>query len=114
LKSAEKSNRREIRIIRQNLLGLFATGLLSGMSIIMAGTASLINKSIEAIILSGIAMFFIFFSIFFYIRISIHKPPASFKFRSMICLLPVTEEPFQFSPAEPVAYELSYNVKINS
>jgi hypothetical protein len=26
----------------------------------------------------------------------------------MICLLPVTVEPFQFSPAEPVAYELSY------
>jgi predicted nucleotidyltransferase len=26
----------------------------------------------------------------------------------MICFLPVTVEPFQFSPAEPVAYELSY------
>jgi hypothetical protein len=26
----------------------------------------------------------------------------------MICVLPVTVEPFQFSPAEPVAYELSY------
>ena len=25
----------------------------------------------------------------------------------MICALPVTVEPFQFSPAEPVAYELS-------
>jgi hypothetical protein len=24
----------------------------------------------------------------------------------MICFLPVTVEPFQFSPAEPVAYEL--------
>ncbi|MEX1348887.1 MAG: hypothetical protein AB1Z31_14240, partial [Desulfobacterales bacterium] len=31
----------------------------------------------------------------------------SSKFRSMICALPVTVEPFQFSPAEPVAYELS-------
>ena len=26
----------------------------------------------------------------------------------MICALPVTVEPFQFSPAEPVAYELSH------
>jgi hypothetical protein len=25
----------------------------------------------------------------------------------MICFLPVTVEPFQFSPAEPVVYELS-------
>jgi hypothetical protein len=38
---------------------------------------------------------------------SIHKPPTSFKFRSMICFLSVSVEPFQFSPAEPVAYELS-------
>jgi hypothetical protein len=37
----------------------------------------------------------------------IHKPPATFKFRSMIGALPVTVEPFQFSPAQPVAYELS-------
>jgi hypothetical protein len=28
----------------------------------------------------------------------------------MICALPVTVEPFQFSPAEPVAYELSYRL----
>jgi hypothetical protein len=28
----------------------------------------------------------------------------------MICFLPVTVEPFQFSPAEPVAYELSKTV----
>ncbi len=39
---------------------------------------------------------------------SIHKPPASFKFNSILCVLPVTVEPFQFSPADPVAYELSY------
>jgi hypothetical protein len=38
---------------------------------------------------------------------SIHKPPASFKFKSSLCVLPVTVEPFQFSPTEPVAYELS-------
>ena len=38
---------------------------------------------------------------------SIHKPPASLKFRSIICVLSVTVEPFQFSPAEPVAYEWS-------
>jgi len=36
---------------------------------------------------------------------SIHKPPASFRFRSMIRNHAVTVEPFQFSPAEPVAYE---------
>jgi hypothetical protein len=30
----------------------------------------------------------------------------------MICLLPVTVEPFQFSPAEPVAYELSHFEKL--
>jgi hypothetical protein len=29
----------------------------------------------------------------------------------MICALPVTVEPFQFSPAEPVAYELSYLIR---
>jgi hypothetical protein len=28
--------------------------------------------------------------------------------QSIICTLPLTVEPFQFSPAEPVAYELSY------
>jgi hypothetical protein len=28
----------------------------------------------------------------------------------MICALPVTVEPFQFSPAEPVAYELNYRL----
>ena len=43
---------------------------------------------------------------------SIHKPPASFKFNSNLCVLPVTVEPFQFSPAEPVAYELSYLIAI--
>ncbi|MGD8211895.1 MAG: hypothetical protein PVF32_18685, partial [Desulfobacterales bacterium] len=30
--------------------------------------------------------------------------------KSILCVLPVTVEPFQFSPAEPVAYELSYNL----
>lgn len=39
---------------------------------------------------------------------SLHKPPASFSFRSMIHDHAVTVEPFQFSPAEPVAYEGSY------
>jgi hypothetical protein len=38
---------------------------------------------------------------------SIYKPPASFRFRSIIRDPPVTEEPFQFSPAEAVAYEWS-------
>jgi hypothetical protein len=38
---------------------------------------------------------------------SIHKPPASIRYRSMIRHLPVTVKPFQFSPAEPVAYEWS-------
>jgi hypothetical protein len=32
----------------------------------------------------------------------------------MICFLPVTVEPFQFSPAEPVAYELSYTKILSS
>jgi hypothetical protein len=40
--------------------------------------------------------------------ISIHKPPASIRFAPMKDTLAVTVEPFKFSPAEPVAYELSY------
>jgi hypothetical protein len=40
--------------------------------------------------------------------ISIHKPPASIIFALMKHALAVTVEPLKFSPAEPVAYELSY------
>ena len=40
--------------------------------------------------------------------ISIHKPPASIRFAPIKYALAVTVEPFKFSPAEPVAYELSY------
>jgi uncharacterized protein (DUF849 family) len=32
----------------------------------------------------------------------------------MICALPVTVEPFQFSPAEPVAYELSNALMVDA
>jgi hypothetical protein len=39
--------------------------------------------------------------------ISIHKPPASIRFAPVKHALAVTVEPFKFSPAEPVAYELS-------
>jgi hypothetical protein len=39
--------------------------------------------------------------------ISIHKPPASTRFAPIKHVLAVTVEPFKFSPAEPVAYELS-------
>ena len=39
---------------------------------------------------------------------SIHKPPASIRFAPIKHALAVTVEPFKFSPAEPVAYELSY------
>ena len=39
--------------------------------------------------------------------ISIHKPPASIRFAPITHALAVTVEPFKFSPAEPVAYELS-------
>jgi len=39
--------------------------------------------------------------------ISIHKPPASIRFAPTTQALSVTVEPFKFSPAEPVAYELS-------
>jgi hypothetical protein len=38
---------------------------------------------------------------------SIHKPPASIRFAPIKHVLAVTVEPFKFSPAEPVAYELS-------
>jgi hypothetical protein len=38
---------------------------------------------------------------------SIHKPPASTIFARIKHVLAVTVEPFKFSPAEPVAYELS-------
>jgi hypothetical protein len=37
----------------------------------------------------------------------IHKPPASIRFAPITHALAVTVEPFKFSPAEPVAYELS-------
>ena len=37
----------------------------------------------------------------------IHKPPASIRFAPIKHVLAVTVEPFKFSPAEPVAYELS-------
>ena len=40
--------------------------------------------------------------------ISIHKPPASIRIAPIKHALAVTVEPFKFSPAEPVAYELSY------
>jgi hypothetical protein len=43
------------------------------------------------------------------IFISIHKPPASITLAPIKHALAVTVEPFKFSPAEPVAYELSYN-----
>jgi hypothetical protein len=39
--------------------------------------------------------------------ISIHKPPASIRFAPLIHALAVTVEPLKFSPALPVAYELS-------
>jgi hypothetical protein len=39
--------------------------------------------------------------------ISIHKPPASIRYAPIMQALAVTVEPFKFSPAEPVAYELS-------
>jgi len=39
---------------------------------------------------------------------SIHKPPASIRFALIKHTLAVSVEPFKFSPAEPVAYELSY------
>jgi len=39
--------------------------------------------------------------------ISIHKPPVSIRFAPIKHTLAVTVEPFKFSPAEPVAYELS-------
>ena len=38
---------------------------------------------------------------------SIHKPPASIRFALIKHALAVTVEPFKFSPAEPVASELS-------
>jgi hypothetical protein len=38
---------------------------------------------------------------------SIHKPPASIRFAPIKHTLAVSVEPFKFSPAEPVAYELS-------
>ena len=40
--------------------------------------------------------------------ISIHKPPASIRFALIKHTLAVSVEPFKFSPAEPVAYESSY------
>jgi len=39
--------------------------------------------------------------------ISIHKLPASIRFAPIKHALAVTVEPFKFSSAEPVAYELS-------
>jgi len=45
--------------------------------------------------------------------ISIHKPPASITFAPIKHALAVTVEPCKFSPAEPVAYELSHAVAGN-
>jgi hypothetical protein len=42
--------------------------------------------------------------------ISIHKPPASIRFALIKHALSVTVEPFKFSPAKPVAYELSCQI----
>jgi len=42
--------------------------------------------------------------------ISIHKPPELIRFAPIKHALAVTVEPFKFSPAEPVAYELSYRI----
>jgi hypothetical protein len=39
--------------------------------------------------------------------LSIHTPPASIRFALIKHTLAVSVEPFKFSPAEPVAYELS-------
>jgi hypothetical protein len=39
---------------------------------------------------------------------AIHRPPASIRFALIKHTLAVSVEPFKFSPAEPVAYELSY------
>jgi len=38
---------------------------------------------------------------------SIHEPPASIRFAPIKYALAATEEPFKFSTADPVAYELS-------
>ena len=38
---------------------------------------------------------------------SIHKRPASIRFAPIKHAFAVTVEPFKFSPAEPVAYELN-------
>ena len=38
----------------------------------------------------------------------IYKPPASIRFAPIKHARAVTVESFKFSPAEPVAYELSY------
>jgi hypothetical protein len=37
----------------------------------------------------------------------IHKPPASIRFALIKHTLAISVEPFKYSPAEPVAYELS-------
>jgi hypothetical protein len=42
--------------------------------------------------------------------ISIHKPPASIRFAPIKHAFAVMVEPFKFSPAEQVAYELSDNI----
>jgi hypothetical protein len=42
---------------------------------------------------------------------SIYEPPASITLATLNHALAVTVEPFRFSPAEPVAYELSQQYK---
>ena len=42
-----------------------------------------------------------------FLYITIYKPPAAITFAPMMPALAVTVGPFKFSPAEPVAYELS-------
>ena len=61
------SNKQLIDTIQKNFFGFFSTGLITGIAIVLAGISSKNNDFENTLILSGIAIFFLFISMILYI-----------------------------------------------
>jgi len=55
-----------IETIQKNCFGLFCTGLITGIAIVLAGMSSKNNDPGSSLLLSGIAIFFLFISVLLY------------------------------------------------
>jgi len=55
-----------IETIQKNCFGLFCTGLITGIAIVLAGMSSKNNDPGNSLLLSGIAIFFLFISVLLY------------------------------------------------